>query len=58
MLPREQPDRIHITFDDQRMVSNTGLIPQVTLAHHMGLGEVNRVRYGGEREQRTLQMGS
>ena len=40
MLPREQPDRIHITFDDHRLVANAGLLLPVTLAHHLGLGEL------------------
>ncbi len=38
MLPREQPDRIHIAFDDHRLVANAGLLLPVTLAHHLGLG--------------------
>ncbi|MDE0363367.1 MAG: IS1380 family transposase [Rhodospirillaceae bacterium] len=43
MLPRNDPDRINIAFDDQRLVANAGLILPVTLAHHQGLGElVNR----------------
>ena len=40
MLPREQLDRIQIAFDDQRLVANAGLILPVTLAHHLGLGEL------------------
>ena len=40
MLPREQPDRIEIAFDDHRLVANAGLILPVTLAHHLGLGEL------------------
>ena len=40
MLPREQPDRIQIAFDDQRLVANAGLLLPVTLAHHLGLGEL------------------
>ena len=40
MLPREQPDRIHITFDDHRLVANAGLLLPVTLAHRLGLGEL------------------
>ena len=40
MLPREQPDRIHIAFDDHRLVSNAGLLLPVTLAHRLGLGEL------------------
>ena len=38
MLSREQPDRIHVAFDDHRLVANAGLILPVTLAHHLGLG--------------------
>ena len=40
MLPREQPDRIHVAFDDQRLVANAGLLLPATLAHHLGLGEL------------------
>ena len=40
MLPPEQPDRIHVAFDDYRLVANAGLILPVTLAHHLGLGEL------------------
>ena len=40
MLPPERPDRIHIAFDDHRLVANAGLILPVTLAHHLGLGEL------------------
>ena len=40
MLPREQPDRIHVAFDDQRLVANAGLLLPVTLAHRLGLGEL------------------
>ena len=40
MLPLEHPDRIHIAFDDHRLVANAGLILPVTLAHHLGLGEL------------------
>ena len=43
MLPPERPDRIHVAFDDHRLVANAGLLLPVTLAHHLGLGElVNR----------------
>ena len=38
MLPLEQPDRIHVAFDDHRLVANAGLLLPVTLAHHLGLG--------------------
>ena len=40
MLPAEQPDRIHIAFDDHRLVANAGLLLPITLAHHLGLGEL------------------
>ena len=40
MLSREQPDRIQVAFDDHRLVANAGLILPVTLAHHLGLGEL------------------
>ena len=40
MLPRNDPDRIQIAFDDHRLVANAGLILPVTLAHHVGLGEL------------------
>ena len=40
MLPRNDPDRIQIAFDDHRLVANAGLILPVTLAHHLGLGEL------------------
>ena len=40
MLPPERPDRIQIAFDDARLVANAGLILPITLAHHLGLGEL------------------
>ena len=40
MLPLDHPDRIQITFDDRRLVANAGLLLPVTLAHHLGLGEL------------------
>ena len=40
MLPLERPDRIHVAFDDPRLVANAGLLLPVTLAHHLGLGEL------------------
>ena len=40
MLPLEQPDRIHVVFDDHRLVANAGLLLPVTLARHLGLGEL------------------
>ena len=41
MLPSEQPDRIHVAFDDHRLVANAGLLLAVTLAQHL----VSRVNY-------------
>ena len=40
MLPRSDPDCIQIAFDDHRLVANAGLILPVTLAQHLGLGEL------------------
>ena len=40
MLPRNHPDRIHVAFDDHRLVANAGLILPATLAQHLGLGEL------------------
>ena len=40
MLPCEQPDRVQITFTDQRLVANAGLILPITLAHHLGLADL------------------
>ena len=40
MLPSERPDRIYVAFDDHRLVANAGLLLPVTLAHHLGLGEL------------------
>ena len=37
MLPRNDPDRIQIAFDDHRLVANVGLLLPVTLAQHLGL---------------------
>ena len=40
MLSDDHPDRIQIAFDDHRLVANPGLILPVTLAHHLGMGEL------------------
>ena len=40
MLPLESPDRISVAFDDHRLVANAGLLLPLTLAHHLGLGEL------------------
>ena len=42
MLPRNDPNRIQITFDDHRLVANAGLILPTALARHLGL--LSRVR--------------
>ena len=43
MLPLECPDRIHVAFDDHRLVANAGLLLPARLDQHPGLGElVNR----------------
>ena len=44
MLPRNDPDRIQITFDDHRLVANAGLILPATLALHLGLPQLVRQR--------------
>ena len=40
MLPPEHPDRIHVAFDDHRLVANAGLLLPVTLAGRLGFGEL------------------
>ena len=40
MLPLEHPDRIHVTFDDHRLVANAGLILPTTLAQRLGLPQL------------------
>ena len=37
MLPAVQPDRIHVAFDDHRLVANAGLLLPVTLARSRGI---------------------
>ena len=44
MLPRNDPDRIHIAFDDHRLVANAGLILPATLAQHLGLPQLVQQR--------------
>ena len=44
MLPLDHPDRIHIAFDDHRLVNNAGLILPATLAQHLGLPQLVRQR--------------
>ena len=36
MLPDDHPDRIHVAFDDRRLVNNAELILPATLALHLG----------------------
>ena len=40
MLPLEHPDRIHVAFDDHRLVNNAGLILPATLALNLGLRQL------------------
>ena len=40
MLPRNNPDRIRIIFDDHRLVANARLLLPATLALHLGLREL------------------
>ena len=40
MLPRNHLDRIHVAFDDHRLVDNAGLLLPATLALHLGLVEL------------------
>ena len=43
-------DRIGVTFDDERLVANAGLIAPATLAQHLGLRELfDTVRRPGRR---------
>ena len=40
MLPRNNPGRIRIVFDDHRLVANAGLLLSATLTQHLGLREL------------------
>ena len=40
MLPRNDPDRITVAFDDHRLVANAGLILPATQARHLGLSQL------------------
>ena len=44
MLPRHHPDRIHIVFDDHRLMANAGLLLPATLALHLGLSQLVQQR--------------
>ena len=37
MLSAERPDRIHVAFDDHRLVANAGLTLPTALTLHLGL---------------------
>ncbi len=54
MLSSERPDRISVAFDDPRLVANAGLMLPLTLAHHLGLGELvdNHLDLGTRRGER------
>ena len=36
----DHPDRIHVAFDDRRLINNAGLILPATLALHLGLPQL------------------
>ena len=40
MLPDDHPDRIHVAFDDHRLVANAGLILPATPGLHLGLPQL------------------
>ena len=40
MLSPERPDRIHVAFDDPRLVANAGMLLPVTLAQRLGLSQL------------------
>ena len=40
MLPLEHPDRIHVAFDDHRLVANAGLLLPASLALRLGLAQL------------------
>ena len=40
MLSDNHPDRIHVAFDDHRLVANAGLLLPVTLGRHLGLPQL------------------
>ena len=44
MLPSNDPDGIHIAFDDHHLVANAGLILPTTLARHLGLPQLVQQR--------------
>ena len=46
MLPKNNPDRIQITFDDPCLVAKAGLLLPATLARHLGLPQLVDRRLG------------
>ncbi len=40
MLSDDHPDRIHVAFDDPRLVANAGLLLPATLGRHLGLPQL------------------
>ena len=40
MLSPAQPDRIHVAFDDHRLVANAGLLLPAILARYLGLPQL------------------
>ena len=40
MLPRNHPDRIHVSFSDQHLVTYSGLIIPATLTLLLGLPQL------------------
>ena len=40
MLSDDHPDRIHVAFDDHRLVANAVLILPATLGRHLGLPQL------------------
>ena len=40
MLSDNHPDRIHVAFDDHRLVANAGLLLPATLGRHLGLPQL------------------
>ncbi len=51
MLPRNDPDRIQVAFDDHRLVAHAGLILPVTLAQRLGLRDLRSGQGGGAAPQ-------
>ena len=43
MLSRNDLDRNRIAFDDHRLLADTGPLLPVTLAHHLRLGESDKM---------------